>query len=80
MIIILIIINIIGVVYILSKPFPFISMHYATSDFNDREMHSNVNLTGEFGADDEKSVPASNIFFVDLAYNHELGSTPIFIV
>ncbi len=34
-----------------------------------------VNLTGEFGADDDKFVPASNIFFLDLAYNHELGST-----
>lgn len=37
-----------------------------------------VNLTGEYGDDENRYIPASNIFFVDLAYNHELRSTPVF--
>jgi len=37
-----------------------------------------VNLTGEYGDDENRFIPASSIFFVDLAYNHELGSTPVF--
>ena len=37
-----------------------------------------VNLTGEYGDDENRYIPASSIFFVDLAYNHQLGSTPVF--
>lgn len=37
-----------------------------------------VNLTGEFGDDVNRYIPASSIFFVDVAYNHHLGSTPVY--
>ncbi|MBR9693051.1 transglutaminase domain-containing protein [Candidatus Woesearchaeota archaeon] len=48
LLIILIIINIIGVAFVLSKPFPFISMDYATTDFDERNVNSNVELTDKF--------------------------------
>jgi hypothetical protein len=37
-----------------------------------------VNLTGEYVDDENTYVPASGVLFVDLAYNHQLGSTPVF--
>jgi hypothetical protein len=38
-----------------------------------------VNLSDEFVVDQDKFVPAVNVFFLDLAHNHELGSTPVFL-
>ncbi|MGD8628697.1 MAG: hypothetical protein PVH52_06415 [bacterium] len=37
-----------------------------------------VNLTDKYIIEEDTYVPASNIFFVDMAYNYELGSTPVF--
>ncbi len=38
-----------------------------------------VNLTGEYGDEEETFVPESDLFMVDLAYNHQLGFTPVFV-
>ena len=38
-----------------------------------------VNLTDRYVRDEVEIIPASKIFFLDLAYTYELGSTPVFI-